>query len=263
MENDIVERRLVNERAVMESDGQLLTREKHEADLEIQAQIFDHYATSKTTSQSLLNVTAIQGLITNLINIFAIGRLGGFQVALIVLIGISMTLQFVIFTLLVILSKTRTEQVGQNCTATSINSKSTPSSPTLLVCACVPQLVTDEKRHSHIPFRPFTSSHVCSFGLDHLRLDKRHAASAQERHGLKGVKESQTRHPKLKPNVSSLRCLSGTFGFASDLPRILLAHPRHTVASGAVWFQHVLQYNCRHLSHSCRLLEPKADLFPL
>lgn len=138
----LVDRHLTKERAVIESDGALLTRETHDADLEMQAQIFDHYATSKSTSQGLLNVTAIQGLITNLINIFALGRFGGFQVALIVLIGLSMTLQFVIFTLLVVLSKSRTEQIGTSCTATSINSTVTSLSGLLLIVSSAVSALT-------------------------------------------------------------------------------------------------------------------------
>lgn len=60
----------------------------------------------------MLNVSTIQGLLVTLVNMFYQNKkLGtaftGFQIALIVLIAISISLQFIIFVLLVILAKAK------------------------------------------------------------------------------------------------------------------------------------------------------------
>ena len=49
------------------------------------------------------------------------GKFTGFQIALLVFICMSFLLQVLIFILLVILSKSTKENVGKNCTTTSIN----------------------------------------------------------------------------------------------------------------------------------------------
>jgi len=87
---------------------------------------FNNYATSKSVSQEFLNTSSIQAQIAMLVGLFASRThsetpLNGFEIALIVLIGVSLLLQFVIFVLLVVLAKSTTEKVSRNCTATNIN----------------------------------------------------------------------------------------------------------------------------------------------
>jgi len=121
----------------------LITRFEHDLDLDKKQNDFDHYSTSKSVSQNMLNISTIQGLISTMVNTFAIyGEVGlnGFQIALLVLIGVSVVLQFVIFVLLVVLAKSRKEKVnlkrGQKECATStadLNSTVTSLTGLLLI----------------------------------------------------------------------------------------------------------------------------------
>lgn len=87
---------------------------------------FNSYATSKSVSQSMLNVSTIQGLLVIMVNTFHFygTDLGGFQIGLIVLICLSITLQFIIFVLLVVLAKatdTTGKIVSYNMAVTSLS----------------------------------------------------------------------------------------------------------------------------------------------
>lgn len=117
--------------------SRVLTRSEHESEIKDQANSFDHYATSKSVSQNMLNISTIQGLIVIMVDIFARRTfLNNFQIALIVLICLSISLQFVIFVLLVVLARSRTEQIGTGCcftTATALNSTVTSLSGLLLM----------------------------------------------------------------------------------------------------------------------------------
>lgn len=68
---------------------------------------FDHYATSKSVSQTMLNTATLQAQILILVNTLSQDALSGQQVALVVMIALSMTLELVIFVLLVCLAKTK------------------------------------------------------------------------------------------------------------------------------------------------------------
>jgi len=87
---------------------------------------FNHYATSKSVSQNMLNISTIQGLIVTMVNLFYRhgNDLGGFQIGIIVLIALSLSLQFIIFVMLVVLAKS-TETGGKitqlNMTVTSLS----------------------------------------------------------------------------------------------------------------------------------------------
>lgn len=124
------------QRAVAESEGQLLTKDQHENIVKDINNSNDHYTTSKSVSQNMLNLSSIQGLIVILLNVASLNRLNGFQTALVVCVCVSMSLQFVIFVFLVTLAKSRTEEIGGGCcatTATSLNSTVTSLSGLLLI----------------------------------------------------------------------------------------------------------------------------------
>ena len=97
---------------------------------------FDHYATSKSVSQTMLNTTSIQTQIVILVSIFSggVASLSGSQISLVVLISISLSLQFIIFVLLVVLAKSRsvTDSLG-SFSIESINATVTSLSGLLLI----------------------------------------------------------------------------------------------------------------------------------
>lgn len=136
---DISDEIVINIHSVVaQSRGLLLTKSEHDSEIKDQANSFDHYATSKSVSQNMLNISTVQGLIVIMIQIFVNNRtqLNGFQIALIVLISLSLALQFIIFVLLVVLARSRTEIIGTNCcrtTTTALNSTVTSLSGLLLM----------------------------------------------------------------------------------------------------------------------------------
>lgn len=91
------------------------------------------YATSKSTSQSMLNITVIQSQIFHLVNILQDGNINTWNIVLLVLLSNSLVLEFIIFVLLVLLAKSKTEQVTKYCTATPMNSWVTTLSGLLLI----------------------------------------------------------------------------------------------------------------------------------
>jgi len=105
--------------------GELEFKGQNQLLLQIERDKFNNYATSKSVSQNLLNTAVITQYIGILINLFTIrnitGKFTGFQIALLAFICMSFLLQVLIFILLVILSKSTKENVGKNCTTTSIN----------------------------------------------------------------------------------------------------------------------------------------------
>ena len=109
----------------------LLTLETHQAVLDKIKEDDNTYATSKSTSQSLLNLSVIQSQISLLVAVIA-SPLNGWSRALITLLTLSLTLQLVIFVLLVILAKSKTEAIGK-FTATGINALVTTLSGVLLM----------------------------------------------------------------------------------------------------------------------------------
>jgi hypothetical protein len=114
----------------------LVTRAEMEMELSTKANDFDHYATSKSISQTMLNTASIQSLLVILVSVFKDGAtaLDNYEIALVALIAVSLCLQFTIFVLLVILAKSRKEQFDRcNCTTTSINSTVTSLTGLLLI----------------------------------------------------------------------------------------------------------------------------------
>ncbi len=108
---------------------------------------FDHYATSKSVSQTMLNTSSIQSLLVILVSVFKDGSvaLTHYQIALVVLIAVSLSLQFTIFVLLVILAKTRKEQfegLCRGCTTTSMNSTVTSLTGLLLIITSAISIVS-------------------------------------------------------------------------------------------------------------------------
>ena len=115
-----------NEKVVIPVDVHKAVVEKIQADDNV-------YATSKSTSQGYLNTTIFQSQIFQLVSIIQYTLLRGWDIALIVFICLSLCLQFVIFVLIVLLAKSKTEQVTKNCTATAINNLVTSLTGVLLI----------------------------------------------------------------------------------------------------------------------------------
>lgn len=67
---------------------------------------FNHYATSKSVSQNMLNTAAFQAQVLILVNTLH-SELSGYEVALVVLVALSMALQVIVFILLVLLAKSK------------------------------------------------------------------------------------------------------------------------------------------------------------
>lgn len=109
-----------------------------QATLKIQDQDNNDYATKKSVAQNHLNVSSFMYLISLSLAIFTSRHpLTSLEITLIVLISMSATLQFVIFTLVTILANSKTEQLssrpGCRCTATSVNNLVTSLSGLLLI----------------------------------------------------------------------------------------------------------------------------------
>lgn len=109
----------------------LLTLETHQAILDKVREDDNTYATSKSTSQNLLNLSVIQSQISLLVSVIA-GPINGWAKTLITLLSLSLSLQLVIFVLLVILAKSKVEAIGK-FTATGINALVTSLSGVLLM----------------------------------------------------------------------------------------------------------------------------------
>ena len=103
--------------------------------LELQSIDSNSYATTKTYGQGHLNISAIQLQISMLLFVSATpGPLDKYQITLVVLICIAMTVEFAIFVLLTILANAKTDKIGnRGCTATSINSLVTSMTGFLLM----------------------------------------------------------------------------------------------------------------------------------
>ena len=120
---------------------------------------WNSYATSKSVSQEFLNVTSIGSQITLLVMLFATtgGDLTGFQISLVVLIASSLSLQFVIFVLLVVLVQAKKEEIGRSCTATSINGVVTSLTGLLMIISVA---ITAVSLNSDISGKKSTSTPV-------------------------------------------------------------------------------------------------------
>jgi hypothetical protein len=86
----------------------------------------NNYATSKSNSQNFINTGLVISLANTLINIVAYSSMNGWNIATIVFISASISIQIVMGSLLVVLSKATTEKIpccfDRSCTATRINS---------------------------------------------------------------------------------------------------------------------------------------------
>ena len=109
----------------IDESGELTFQGQNQLLLQIERDKFNTYATSKSVSQNLLNTALITQYVGIVINRFTLRKnsdaFTGFQIALLTFICLSFILQFLVFTLLVILSKATTEKVGKSCTTTGIN----------------------------------------------------------------------------------------------------------------------------------------------
>jgi len=101
----------------IESQAMLAPRNREEAFLlEKERDKFNTYATNKSWSQEGLNTAIISQYVGIFIGLFSTydssKGFTNFEIALVVLVGISLVIQFVIFTLLVILIRTTRDKVG-------------------------------------------------------------------------------------------------------------------------------------------------------
>lgn len=103
--------------------NRLLRKEKAEHDLEIERINNEHnnYTTSKSVSQNLINTSLIISLINTVVVVIKSGNLNGYKITLIVCIALSVSIQILMFILLVVLAKATQEKIGRSCTATQIN----------------------------------------------------------------------------------------------------------------------------------------------
>lgn len=82
----------------------------------------DSYATKKSVGQGNLNTAGIQTIIALLIPVLVSpAPLTNLQISFVVLIGLSLSLQFTIFVMVIVLANSKTEQISRGCTATSLN----------------------------------------------------------------------------------------------------------------------------------------------
>lgn len=115
------------------------TEAQLQARLKIQDQDNNDYATKKSIQNNQLNISGIMYLISLFLAVFSIGTpFKADQIALIVLICISISLQFLLFTLVTILANSKTEQLStrpgcRGCTATSVNNLVTSLSGLLMI----------------------------------------------------------------------------------------------------------------------------------
>lgn len=102
----------------------IITRERDIIDLrsQLQQSDADHniYSSTKSVGQQFLNISVITNYIQILVNLFNT-PLTGFDIALIVLISISLINQGFIFIIITILYKANNNQISKNCTAPMLN----------------------------------------------------------------------------------------------------------------------------------------------
>ncbi len=84
------------------------------------------YATKKSNTQNNLNISGIMQLISLLLAVLSVGiPFKNAQIALIVLVCVSISLQFLVFVLVTILANSKTEELSAlkkcSCTATMVN----------------------------------------------------------------------------------------------------------------------------------------------
>jgi hypothetical protein len=113
------ERMIVNEK----------TNENTKDTMELRAQLIENnaahnlYSSTKSIGQQFLNISVITNYIQIIVNIFSlpVALIGRFDIALIVLISISMINQGFIFIIVTVLYKATNDRISQNCTATMLN----------------------------------------------------------------------------------------------------------------------------------------------
>jgi hypothetical protein len=98
----------------------LISKLKHDLDIENLNNTFNTYATSKSYSQNLLNISLILSLVSTIVTTLS-GPLTPRKISMLIFVFLSILLQLIMFIMLVILAKSTTEKIGKSCTATQIN----------------------------------------------------------------------------------------------------------------------------------------------
>lgn len=123
--NDIEFQRNDIERTNMDEN----TKDTMELRAQLRAQLIENdaahnlYSSTKSIGQQFLNISVITNYIQILVNIFSLptALINRFDIALIVLISVSMINQGFIFIIVTILYKATNDRISQNCTATMLN----------------------------------------------------------------------------------------------------------------------------------------------
>lgn len=123
----------IKNRDLNENDDKVVPLDIHHAVIDQIKNDANTYATSKSNSQNLLNISVVQSQILLLVNVLQLNRINAWGAVLITLIANALILEFIIFVLLVLLAKSKTEQVTKYCMATGMNSLVTTLSGLLLI----------------------------------------------------------------------------------------------------------------------------------
>ena len=107
----------------VDDDRGVISVTKHNSVLQQKESDFNQYATNKSYSQTLLNFSTFQQQIGLIISMFVGNEIGisPLKIVFITFVGLCIIIEAVMFILMSILAKSKTEQCTKNCTATSIN----------------------------------------------------------------------------------------------------------------------------------------------
>jgi hypothetical protein len=113
------------------------------------------YSSNKSVSQEFLNTAIITQYIGIVVSLFSSHDyskpFNGFEIATLVLISLSLILQFTVFVMIVILLKASRDQATKTCTATALNSMVTSLSALSLIVNIAVTAVWIEARSSTLP----------------------------------------------------------------------------------------------------------------
>lgn len=107
----------------MNAERSVMSINEHELVMKQKESDFNQYATTKSYSQELLNFSTFQQQIGFIISMF-IGKTTGvsaIEIVFIVFVGLSILIEVILFVLMSMLAKAKTEQCTKKYTATTIN----------------------------------------------------------------------------------------------------------------------------------------------
>jgi hypothetical protein len=140
--DDTSVRLLASANANTDNEKVLIPIEAHQAVVKKIQTDANEYSTTKSYGEISLDLSVIQMQVFQLVNLAYYVTLGGGEIALVVLLCLSLCLQFLIGTLLVLLAKSKTEKVTRCCMATGTNSMVTILTWLLLIIGFAISAVT-------------------------------------------------------------------------------------------------------------------------